>query len=215
MKRFRQHLGWWLVMPVLIGGSAGAIYSDTRSNPPATSKITKQTESVLKDSENVKKVEPPKPEEPKPVAPKPSVRTAPVPVAVSGSNLVNLLNQVRARAGVAPVQEAGNLNGSALRSARDLSSSGRCNSGDTCTHGNWQQWFAGLGYTYTGENILACAKTDAEAIQIWVDSPTHYANMIGRQFRYAGFGIVTGEFHGDFSGGQSIRCKYYVSHFGG
>ncbi len=59
-------------------------------------------------------------------------------------------------------------------------------------------WFtlAGYKYTYAGEN-LAVNFSDSEAVtRAWMNSPTHQANIVGKNYTEMGTGIATGTYKG-------------------
>lgn len=132
--------------------------------------------------------------------------------SATGKGIVRLINQVRVKHGLPSLIEASNLNLSATLSARGQAKTGTC-----CDHGNWQQWFtqARANYTYRGENIAACQKSDQEVVNAWVSSPPHLENILSANFKYTGVGKIVSNFKGSFSNGKIIKCIYYTNHFGG
>ena len=51
----------------------------------------------------------------------------------------------------------------------------------------------GLTFTYLGENIAYGSKTPADVVANWINSPSHYNNMIGPGYNKTGVGCVTSE----------------------
>lgn len=217
MNYFKKYR--WILPPAIAGLVIGflvvIVSGDTKPAPPATSSKT-IGQGIFAESASVSKPEPPKPKV-KPVitkpVPKPQAAKPAEPVQVS-NNILKLVNQVRTKAGRAPLTESSVLNGTASKSVQGLIASGRCSKGDICTHGNWQQWFAGAGFNYKGENIAACQLTDSELVNAWASSPTHYANMVSGNFTHFGVATAYGNFEGDFSSGKKIKCRYAVNHLG-
>lgn len=146
---------------------------------------------------------------PKPASPPPStpVENTPTPVspppAPTGNNILNLINNVRVSRGLPALVEHADLDNSALQSVTNMINNKSC-----CDHGNWEAWFAGLPYGWTGENIAACQRSDEELVQAWVDSPPHLENILRPEFKY--FGVFTA--YGEYMG---MQCRYAANHFGG
>lgn len=192
-------------------GVLGAMYFT--STPQLKYEPTKRSEVARETSKpkpREKKAEARKPaERPRQVA-KPVPRAAPKPVAIN-SNIIRLVNQVRAKHGLSPLIEASDLNRSAT-----LSAQGQANTGTCCNHGDWTKWFtqAGANYSYKAENIAACQVSDQQVVDAWVGSPPHLENILNSTYKYAGVGKVTGDFKGEFSGGKTVKCIYYANHFG-
>jgi len=66
---------------------------------------------------------------------------------------------------------------------------------------------AGYIYQSAGEN-LGVGFLDAEKlVQAWVDSPTHYANLVDTDYRDIGLGVNIGEYNG-------IPTAFVAQHFG-
>jgi len=51
----------------------------------------------------------------------------------------------------------------------------------------------GVDFMYLGENIGYGAKTAAEVVGLWIDSPGHYANLIMKEYTKTGVACVTNE----------------------
>lgn len=148
---------------------------------------------------------------PKKTAPVERTETEEVTITVGvSSNILRLINQVRTKHAIAPLQESSTLVDSASRSVANMIRHRSC-----CDHGDWQQWFVGTGYSWYGENIAACQVTDQEVVDAWVSSPPHLKNILDPDFTYGGVYKALGPFKGDFSGGEQINCIYYANHFGG
>lgn len=172
---------------------------------------------VLKDSENVKTVRKEKPTKKRTVSSE--VRQQPKvvnPTVHTSSNILNLINELRRGRGLNQLQQSSTLNATAARSVQSMIERQACSSGEWCDHGNWQRWYAQSGFTYFGEIIAACQTSDKQLVyDSWLNSSTHYAQMVGTQYSYFGVATAVDKFKGDYSGGKTISCKYYVVHFGG
>ncbi len=62
----------------------------------------------------------------------------------------------------------------------------------------------GWGAAYVGENIAAGIHTPADAVNAWLNSPAHKANMLRPEYREIGVGMVKGGRYG----------TYWVQNFG-
>ncbi|MFD8416803.1 CAP domain-containing protein [Streptomyces sp. NPDC059650] len=157
---------------------------------------------------------PPKPEPvaPKPVAPKPvpaapkplPVAPKPVPVApkpptaaptpddghsAEEAAVVTLVNQARARAGCGPVRANPPLAALAAAFSKDMAVRGFFDHTDPDGNTPWDRatnaGISGLG----GENI-ARGQGDAQAaMNAWMNSPGHKANILNCEFRTLGVGV--------------------------
>ena len=60
-------------------------------------------------------------------------------------------------------------------------------------------WFDSVGYSYNyaGENLAINFTDSTEVTQAWMDSPTHRANIVGRNYTEMGTGIATGVYQGE------------------
>lgn len=203
-----------LIIPVILALTY-FVYSEAKPNPPVTSNATKQTKPVLVDSPNVKKVEKEKPAKKRAVS-SPTKQPKVVTPTITSSNILNLINGLRRIKGLNQLQQSSNLNATAARSVQSMIQRQACSRGEWCDHGNWQQWYAQSGFTYFGEIIAACQTSDRQLVyDSWLNSPTHYARMVSTEYSYFGVAVASGPFTGDYSGGKTITCKYYVVHFGG
>lgn len=206
-KKFRKIWLVYLILPILFlsGVTYGVANRNIREVEPTPEPVkVKPVEEKPKPKQEAPKPKPqPKPEPaPQPEPPKPAY-------SPPTNHVLVLVNQVRARAGLSPLQESSVLNGSATRSANAQIRTGTC-----CSHGDWQQWFYGLGFSFYGENIAACQQSDEELVNAWVKSPTHYANIVDTRYTHFGIGLVYGNFTGPYSGGKIITCRYATNHFG-
>ncbi|MBX4206290.1 CAP domain-containing protein [Candidatus Parcubacteria bacterium] len=59
-------------------------------------------------------------------------------------------------------------------------------------------WFnlVGYQYSYAGENLAVNFSDSADVTQAWMNSPTHKANIISRNYREIGTGVATGTYKG-------------------
>ncbi|MDD2657125.1 MAG: CAP domain-containing protein [Candidatus Pacebacteria bacterium] len=111
--------------------------------------------------------------------------------------LVVLTNQDRASLGLAGVTESAVLDAAAEAAAADMAANGYFShvspSGKTPWH-----WLdeAGYHYRYAGQN-LAVNFTDSVNVETaWMESPTHRANIVKREYTEVGFGTAQGVYEG-------------------
>lgn len=122
----------------------------------------------------------------------------------SRASLLDHINEARSNAELPPLKENIRLNQSAQLKADDMQKKGYWAHNAPDGTEPWV-FFEKVGYTYTkaGENLAKCYKTPAQAVQAWIDSPTHYDNIVG-DYEEAGFGMTT----------ISVDCVVIVNHFG-
>lgn len=119
--------------------------------------------------------------------------------------LLELLNEIRAKHGLGPLIESQELNRTAGNKADDL--------------GNLNYWshsrpngedFSEAIYrviprgTFVGENLSKCHTSNQQAINSWVNSPTHLENILRAEFTKTGFQTFYDE---------DIQCNILVNHF--
>ncbi len=128
---------------------------------------------------------------------------------ITSNRIIELTNQARKKAGLAPLVHNQALDYSAMLKAKDMLKY------DYFAHQRpkdglkpWE-WFkeAGYNYTYAGEN-LAMNFSDAEdAVQAWLDSPSHRANIMNKNYQDIGIAVVVGKIGGH-------QTTLVVQHFG-
>jgi len=124
------------------------------------------------------------------------------------SDLLALTNSARSEAGVPDLKFAFQLGQSAQAYAEDLATQ------DFFAHkgldgSTYTSRIAATGYrsTSVGENLIAGYTTAAQAIQGWLNSPTHRANLLHESFTEVGFGMFDAT-------GDSTYGRYWVQHLG-
>lgn len=111
--------------------------------------------------------------------------------------LVALTNQDRAIQGLAGVTQDALLDKAAQAAAEDMAANGYFAHVSPDGKDPWY-WLnqAGYKYSYAGEN-LAVNFTDSENVQsAWMESPTHRANIVKREYTQVGFGTANGMYEG-------------------
>lgn len=70
-------------------------------------------------------------------------------------------------------------------------------------------WFeeADYGFVHAGENLAIHFTDSGEVVDAWMDSPTHRANILNKDFREIGIGVAEGRFEG-------YQTLYVVQLFG-
>jgi len=111
--------------------------------------------------------------------------------------LVALTNQDRATSGISAVTEDPLLDRAAQAAAEDMAAKGYFAhvSPDGKTPWYWLDQ-TGYRYSYAGEN-LAVNFTDSQNVETaWLESPTHRANIMKREYTKVGFGTANGMYEG-------------------
>ena len=148
------------------------------------------------------------PAKPTTAAPAPAKPTTTAPAANSlgayENQVVTLVNQERAKAGLAPLKINTKLAGVAERKAEDLRDKNYF-AHNSPTYGSPFDMMKQFGITYTsaGENIAKGQKTPTEVMNGWMNSPGHKANIMNANYTEIGVGYVT----------DSNGTTYWVQHF--
>jgi uncharacterized protein YkwD len=124
------------------------------------------------------------------------------------SGVLVQLNKIRAQHGLQPVRISARLTASAAQHSKEMGTDGyfQHDSGDGTAF--WKRighWYAASGYGYwsVGENLLwSSPQVDpAGAMQLWMNSPEHRANILSPRWREIGvsamhFASAPGEYKG-------------------
>ncbi|MCR8629677.1 peptidoglycan-binding protein [Paenibacillus radicis (ex Xue et al. 2023)] len=181
---------------------------ESESEPKPEVNPTPESESEPKpevnptpESESV-----PKPE----VNPTPKPEPAPAPDSSTGvtaqeRQLVDLINQVRQEAGLAPLTINMELSNTARLKSKDMVDNNYF-SHQSETYGSPTDMMKqfGISYSSAGENI-ACNQTVTAAHQALMNSPGHKAKILSADFTEIGIGIVDGGSCGKMLTEQFIR----------
>ncbi|HEV7642239.1 MAG TPA: CAP domain-containing protein [Gaiellaceae bacterium] len=120
-------------------------------------------------------------------------------VALSGleSGVLSELNKIRAQHGLQPVKLSARLTASAAQHSREMGADGyfEHNSHDgTAFWKRINRWYGqnGYGYWSVGENLLWSSPNvdPAGAMQLWMNSPEHRANILTPRWREIGVSAV-------------------------
>ena len=114
------------------------------------------------------------------------------------AEVVRLVNEERAKAGLSPLGVFNNLTAAAQLRAPELITTFEHNrpDGSECFTALSE---AGVSNYYTaGENIAAGQRTPAEVVTSWMNSPGHRANILNPSFTHIGVGYAQGGGYGHY-----------------
>nr|WP_255570673.1 CAP domain-containing protein [Cohnella sp. CFH 77786] len=151
-----------------------------------------------------------KPVTTKPVTTQPATKPAPAPAnpADSGttassfaSQVVTLVNQERANAGLKPLATHAKLTEMALAKAKDMKNNNYFDH-NSPTYGSPFDMMRSFGitYRYAGENIAMGQRTPQEVMTAWMNSPGHRANILNANYTSIGVAYYNGEWVQEFIG---------------
>lgn len=122
---------------------------------------------------------------------------APDVLLQQGQRLIAMTNEVRAQNNLPPLKTNSPLTHSAQMRADDMNEQQYFSHRSPDGHGvNYFVSRSGYNYSVTGEN-LAMGFSDANALMgAWMKSPTHYANLIDKDYEDFGIGMVGGVYQG-------------------
>lgn len=136
---------------------------------------------------------PSQPEQPKP--------TPSTPANNRGfeQQVVELVNQERAKAGLKPLTYDGQLSQVARLKSQDMRDKNYF-SHTSPTYGSPFDMMKSYGISYrtAGENIAAGQATPAQVVQAWMNSPGHRANILNSQYTHIGVGYAQGGSYGHY-----------------
>lgn len=124
------------------------------------------------------------------------------------AEVVRLTNQIRTVRGIPALTRNVLLDESAQNKANDMATNGYFNHVDQ--DGNRMAYWmnlAGYNYLRAGENLAKGFNAPEEAVQAWVNSPTHYINLVNDNYTEIGIGIAGGLIDGK-------ATIFVVQHFG-
>jgi len=122
--------------------------------------------------------------------------------------IIDLTNEVRSREGVQPLVYAEQLGRSSFHKAGDMARK------NYFEHVNpdgkrLRDFLKDVGYSYTvaGENLAVGFSSPEAMVEAWVESPTHFANLIDSDFTDIGVGSAVGMY-------GTTPALYVAQHFG-
>ncbi|WP_419158327.1 SafA/ExsA family spore coat assembly protein [Rossellomorea sp. BNER] len=115
------------------------------------------------------------------------------------NEVVKLVNQERARAGLAPLKENWELSRVARYKSEDMIAKNYF-SHTSPTYGSPFQMMKDFGISYqaAGENIAAGQRTPQEVVQAWMNSEGHRKNIMSPTFTEIGVGYAKGGSYGHY-----------------
>jgi uncharacterized protein YkwD len=120
-------------------------------------------------------------------------------VAISSleSGVLLGLNKIRAQHGLQPVKISARLTASAAQHSKEMGADGYFEHGSHDGTPFWKRisrWYGQNGYSYwsVGENLLWSSPNvdSAGAMQLWMNSPEHRANILTARWREIGISAV-------------------------
>ncbi|PQD95493.1 hypothetical protein CYL18_09420 [Pradoshia eiseniae] len=107
--------------------------------------------------------------------------------------VVKLVNEKRAAAGLKALKSSSSLNNVAEKKSKDMRDKGYF-SHTSPTYGNLPSMLKkfSISYKAAGENIAAGQTTPASVVSSWMKSPGHKANILSKKYTHIGVGYVSG-----------------------
>ena len=117
------------------------------------------------------------------------------------AEVVNLVNQERAAAGLSPLTSDSALARVAMDKAKDMYHNNYF-SHQSPTYGSPFDMMRsyGISYSYAGENIASGQRTPQEVVTAWMNSPGHRANIMSTNFTTIGVAYYNNEWVQMFTG---------------
>jgi uncharacterized YkwD family protein len=134
-----------------------------------------------------------------------AVKPAAKPAAQAKSSfeqqVVNLVNQYRAKSGLKTLKVSANLSGMAKDKAIDMYSKNYFDH-TSPTYGSPFEMMKTykISYSYAGENIAMGQKTAQAVMNAWMNSPGHRANILNAKYTTIGVAYYKGEWVQEFIG---------------
>lgn len=128
---------------------------------------------------------------------------------VTSNRIIELTNHIRQDAGLPILIHSSALDRSAQLKAEDMLSGGYFAHDNPLNGSTPWEWFkaAGYNYTFAGENLAMNFSEAEEAVDAWLNSPTHKANIVNANYAEIGVAVVVGEIDGR-------QTTLVVQHFG-
>lgn len=128
---------------------------------------------------------------------------------VTSNRIIELSNNARADQGLPVLMRNSTLDESAMLKAQDMVANNYFAHDDPVNGTTPWEWFkaAGYNYTFAGENLAMNFSEAEEAMDAWMDSPTHKANILNANYNEIGVAVVVGNIDGR-------ETTIVVQHFG-
>ncbi|UOQ95290.1 CAP domain-containing protein [Halobacillus shinanisalinarum] len=113
--------------------------------------------------------------------------------------VVQLVNEERAKEGLAPLEMHNRLSDLARMKSQDMADKGYF-SHTSPTYGSPFDMMKQYDFSYStaGENIAAGQRTPQEVVEGWMNSPGHRENIMNESFTHIGVGYVEGGSYGTY-----------------
>lgn len=215
-SQLQQYLGsfdWQSLLSQLNGGTFGG---QTPSKPTPTAPTATPTAPAKPTTVPSATPVPAKPTPAPAVTPTPAPTATPAPatapsapastgatVQKSGfaAQVVDLVNQERAKAGLSALKTDAKLTTVADAKAKDMYNNNYFDH-NSPTYGSpfdMMKQF-GVTYSYAGENIAMGQQSPTEVMTAWMNSPGHKANILNANFKSIGVAYFNGEWVQEFTG---------------
>lgn len=127
---------------------------------------------------------------------------------VTSSRIIELTNKARSEAGLPVLMHSAILDKAAALKAQDMLNNNYFAHNSPDGIKPWE-WFkqAGYNYTYAGENLAMNFSEAEEAMEAWLKSPTHKANIMNNNYDEIGIAVAIGKIDGR-------ETTIVVQHFG-
>ena len=112
---------------------------------------------------------------------------------ITRTALINMLNETRENSGLQPLTENQKLDQAAQLKAEDMVQKEYFAHTSPAGISPWY-WFSQTGYKYkyAGENLAVGFYESEEAFNAWLDSPSHKANILNKNYKEVGTAVLTG-----------------------
>lgn len=159
--------------------------SNTTTSNTTTNKTTSNTSTANKNTSNTTTAN--------------TSKTTTTSDSAFSDQVVTLVNQERAKAGVKPLTADKALSAMALDKAKDMYNKGYFDH-TSPTYGSPFDMMKtyGINYTYAGENIAKGQKTPQEVMQAWMNSPGHKQNILSPNYTKIGVAYYNSEWVQEF-----------------
>ncbi|MFC9952574.1 CAP domain-containing protein [Streptomyces prasinus] len=174
--------------------SDGKATKTPEKKAPAEAETAEEEPSATPSEEVSEKTEAP---ERRTAAPQPEKKAPSSPVtvseeAVAGAQVLQLVNQERAKVGCSPVAANSSLTTLATAFSKDMAARGFFDHTDPDGDTPWDRAAAAGISELGGENIARGQATAADVMEAWMNSPGHKANILNCDFKTLGVGVHFG-----------------------
>ena len=128
-----------------------------------------------------------------------NVSSPSTPSSSYANQVVTLVNQERAKAGLKPLTSDGPLTAMAMDKAKDMYSNGYFDHTSPTYGSPFDMMKAyGIKYTYAGENIAKGQRDPQEVMTAWMNSAGHRQNILNPNYTKIGVAYYNGEWVQEF-----------------